>query len=182
MIAELKQRLAIARDDFNQLSKIWNHTSVLPRTKRAIFQQCIVSKLLYGLEGVWLTKIERKNLDSFYIRCLRRLYKISHSMISRVSNQYILDLHGTIPLSSVLLRRQLLMFGKIARLPAESAIRQLIFEDGTCIPKVLTNRKRGRPRQEWAVELQKIIEKMEPIAADREIYLMNRETWITKFW
>ena len=51
MIGELKQKLATARHEFKQLSKVWNHTSVLVKTKYAIYQQCVVSKLLYGLES-----------------------------------------------------------------------------------------------------------------------------------
>ena len=85
---ELKQKLKLARNDFKQLSKVWNHASVPVKTKHAVFQQCIVSKLLYGLESAWLLQRERKMLDSFYIRCLRQIYGIRHSMISRVSNEY----------------------------------------------------------------------------------------------
>ena len=110
MIAELKQKLATARHEFKQLSKVWNHTSVLVKTKYAIYQQCVVSKLLYGLESAWLSKRERKMLDSFQIQCLRQMYKISHSMISRISNKYILAVRGTTSLSNLLLRRQLIIW------------------------------------------------------------------------
>ena len=60
MMGELKQKIAIARDEFNQLSKVWNHTTVFVKVKRAVFQQCIISK--YGFESAWLTKEERKKL------------------------------------------------------------------------------------------------------------------------
>ena len=46
MTSELQQKIATAREDFKQLSKIWNHTSVLIQVKRSIYQQCIFSKLM----------------------------------------------------------------------------------------------------------------------------------------
>ena len=49
MRGEIKQKIAIARHDFNQLAKIWNHVNVPVKLKFNIYQQCILSKLLFGL-------------------------------------------------------------------------------------------------------------------------------------
>ena len=58
MLGELKQKLACARNEFNQLSKVWNHTAVTTKVKRSVYQQCILNKLFYGLESVWFNKRE----------------------------------------------------------------------------------------------------------------------------
>ena len=163
----------MARDDFNQLAEVWNHASVAVKTKSAIYQQCTSSKLLYGLESAWLTKHDKKLFDSFHIRCLRKIYGISHSMISRVSNQFILHLYGTIPLSSLLLRRQLNLYGKIARLPSIALIRKLVLQENEYTALKITDRKQGRPRLQWASELEKIVENMLPEAANRERYFFK---------
>ena len=182
LTGELKRRIAMARDDFNQLAKVWNHASVAVKTKSAVYQQCILSKLLYGLESAWLTKHDKKLLDSFHIRCLRKIYGISHSMISRVSNQFILHLYGTIPLSSLLLRRQLNLYGKIARLLSTALIRKLVLQENEYTALKITDRKQGRPRLQWASELEKIVENMLPEAANRERYFLNKELWTSKVW
>ena len=124
---ELRNRIGQARGDFNSLVKVWKHTSVARKTKLAVFNQCIVSKLLYGLEGAWLLNEDKKTLDAFHIKCLRKINGVSYSWIGRVRNQYILDQNGTVPLSMVLLRRQCFLFGKIARIGLELLIRGLIF-------------------------------------------------------
>ena len=124
---------------------------MLTITKKAIYLQCILSKLLLGwkiMENPWLSQTGRKILNAFHVRCLRQIYRISHSIRNKVSNQYILQKYGTIPLSNVLPRRQLLLFSKIARLDAKSPVRKLIFRID-CFDLVASGqRKRRRPRQE----------------------------------
>ena len=161
---------------------MWNHTAVAAKVKRSVYQQCILSKLIYGLESAWLNKRERSMLDSFHVRSLRKIYKIGHSMISRVSNQYILNMHGTVPLSNVLLRRQLFLYGKIARLPASSSLRHLIFQENSNNAQPVACRKRGRPRSEWSVELSKIVQRMIPNETVRSTSLLNRDEWHRKVW
>ena len=95
-------------------------------------------------------------------------------MISRVSNEYILHLRGTAPLSSILLRRQLNLYGKIARLPMNSVMRNLVFEHQSCHPKTVESRRRGRPRLEWSSELHKIVERMLH-SMNKEEYFLNAE-------
>ena len=53
------------------------------------------------------------------------------------------------PLSRVLLERQLLLLGKIARCPDGDVLRGSVFVDGSCDIKSMGPRKRGRPRATW---------------------------------
>ena len=56
------------------------------------------------------------------------------------------------PLSSLLLRQQLLYYGKIARNNVHPA-RSFIFEKGTTNAAKNTNKKQGRPLLYWAKEV-----------------------------
>ena len=110
----------------------------------------VISKLLYGLESFWLLEAERTKLNGFYAKCLRRIHCIPPSFVSRVSNKTVLGKAGTSPLSNKLLQRQLLLFGRVARQPSTSLLRQLTFEPGSLQPKRWNyKRKVGRPRLQW---------------------------------
>ena len=88
------------------------------------------------------------------------------------------DIYGTIPLNILLLRRQLALYGKIAHLPDS----KLIFEEGTCDIRSVLNRKRGRPRQEWGMEVAKMVEKMIPDSASRQREIADEDTWKIRIW
>ena len=71
-------------------------------------------------------------------------------MISRVTNQTVLQQAGEKPLTSQLLIRQVVLFGRIALQPHDSIMRKTIFEPYSYTPKVLTGRRRrDRPRLTW---------------------------------
>ena len=115
---------------------------------------CVVNKLLYGLQTAWLTKIQRRRLDSFHLRCLRRILGIRPAFISRVSDTSVLSRLNTYRLSNLLLEQQLLLFGKIARLSYNHPIRNLVFEKNSLdIRSVQFKRRRGRPRANWTSEI-----------------------------
>ena len=61
---------------------------------------------------------------------------------------------GERPLTSVLLQTQLVLYGKVARMPDGSMTRDSTFCPGTLRPAVDRYiRKRGRPRLNWTTEV-----------------------------
>ena len=110
---------------------------------------CIVAKLLYGLDSAWLSSAMQRKLDGFQAKCLRRILKISPAFISRVSNKYILKQFKAYPLSTVLLERQLILFGHIARAPRNSVLYRILFA-GEHFHLREPALKRGRPKDTWA--------------------------------
>lgn len=52
---------------------------------------CVVSKLLYNLDSLWLLQADLSRLDAFHVQCLRRIYNIPCSYISRISNRDVLS-------------------------------------------------------------------------------------------
>ena len=88
--------------------------------------------------------------------CLRVTHGIRPSFVSRVSNKKVLEESGQVVLGRQLLLQLLLLFGRVARASESDPLRILTF-----IPESVDAatgryvRKIGRPRNEWAVMLQK---------------------------
>ena len=174
--AEVAQRLGCAAQEFKKLKRIWNHCNISTKFKFTIFMACVVQKLLYSLESAWLNKALLHKLDGFFARCLRQILKISHSYISRVSNKYVLQQFRAPALSSILLQRQLLLFGEIARLPNEDVVRQTVFhEDGIDI-KLALDKRRGRPRKIWNQEIHALAMQCSQ-GLDLHDMLMDKPIW-----
>ena len=147
---ELTRRIGEAARVFNKLAAIWKHANISKRRKCDIFQSCIVSKLLYGLESLLLLQADRRRLDAFYVQCLRKISRIQHSFYSRVSNADVLAQFSVPPLSRILAKRQLILFGKICREPNSSLTRRITFNDDECTPRVWGSKRRvGRPCLRW---------------------------------
>ena len=113
-----------------------------------IFNACVVSKLMYVLFAACLNKAERRRLDSFQNRCLRRIFRIQPSFFSRVSNATVLSISNQSKLSDCLTRRQMVFMGQLARRPGTDPVRASVFEpDSLVVRRAEGPRKRGRPRQ-----------------------------------
>ena len=152
--SELNRRIGMASADFATLSRIWNHSNLTRLDKVEIYQVLILSKLLYGLETTWLSAVERRKLDGFHCRCLRRFAGIRPAYWSRITNKGVLDRFAAQSLSSLLLQRQLNYLGKLARLPSTSSLRALVFQpNSVLLSKSSASRRRGRPRLNWNTEV-----------------------------
>ena len=104
----------------------------------------------YVVFAACLNKAERKRLDSFQNRCLRRICRIPAAYISRVSNATVLHVTGQSKLSDSLARRQMIYMGQLARRPSADPVRSSVFELNTLdLRKAVGPRRRGRPRQTW---------------------------------
>ena len=121
-----------------------------------IYETCVLSKLLYSLDSVWLLQAERLRLNAFHCRSLRRILGIPHSYISRVSNDEVLRRASATPLYDILASRQVALYNRIASSSAASFVREVLCNpDGT--PRSwAANRRRGRPRQQWATEVRRM--------------------------
>ena len=98
--SELSRKIGAAKADFNQLQQFWAHSSVSIRSKLQYFNVFIVVKLRYGLATVWLVTAQRRRLDGFVARCVRRILRIPSAFMSRVSNAVVLKWAGLKPFCS----------------------------------------------------------------------------------
>ena len=65
-------------------------------------------------------------------------------------NEAVLSAAGCNKLSLTLLQRQLLYFGRVARMSSDNPVRRVLLQDGSIDLRTTTGRRgRGRPRQQW---------------------------------
>ena len=147
---ELVRRLGVGRCSFNTLATVWKHANIPAERKLEIFQACVVSRVLYGLESVWLLKDQLRKLDAFYCTCLREIARVPPSFISRVADGDILSRFKVSPLSLILRRRQLQLYTKLVNQSAEELTRRVAIEVGGTKPRDwCPTRRVGRPCQRW---------------------------------
>ena len=131
--------------------------------------------MLYGLSSAWLDAAESRRLDGFHARCLRKITRIKPSFISRVSNAAVLKQAGQTELRRQLMKQQLLLYGRLARSPNDDVLRQLTFiPDSVRAATGRYVRRVGRPRNEWAVMLDKEARKMH---ANPSAIINDQELW-----
>ena len=148
---ELTRRLGEAARAFKSLVALWSHANICRKRKVEIYMACVLSKVCYNLETLWLLKSDLSRLDAFHVRCLRRICKIPPSFISRVTNEAVLAISDQKRFSELLQCRQVRLYKKIAALPNTNLIRSLVCEVGSNFPKQWhRKRKRGRPKLQWA--------------------------------
>ena len=163
--------------------QLWKHTSLPLARKLHAFQAIILSQVLHGLDTAWLNVSDRRKLDGFQCRCLRVILRIPPPYVSRVSNQTVLARAGAVKFFILLLRHQLILFGKVARAPDQDVLRQLTFCPG-CLDLAANRfiRRVGRPRNEWASCLLKEAIGIAGSQAALEIMVQRPAEWKAAVW
>ena len=154
--SDLGRKIGEAMNTFSNLQRIWSHANLPIRKKLALFKSLVLSKLQYGIESMWLNQCERRRLDAFHCKCVRRILKIQHSYFSRISNDQVLAAAKEEPLSITALKQQLKLFGRLA-ISSSHPSRWLVFDSEDSFEKFDFNpRPVGRPRQCWVDEIYKL--------------------------
>jgi len=131
--SEISRKIGRAYADFRSLRSLWSHAGVSRSEKVRYFETLVLSRLAYGLSTQWLVTSQRRRLDGFVARCLRRLLGIPAAFISRISNATVYSRAGMRSFPDQLLKQQLLMLGKVALSPQGSPIRNNTFVDGSVL-------------------------------------------------
>ena len=113
--AELDKRIAKAAAVMSKLKgKVWTNGHLSLNTKMAVYRACVLSTLLYGSES-WTTYSGQENrLESFHLRCLRRILGVTWK--DKVSNIAILERTGSTSLHLLLCQRRLRWLGHVHRM------------------------------------------------------------------
>ena len=112
-----------------------------------------MSKLQYGLSTVCLVKAQRRRLDGFHARCLRRILGVAPAFISRVSNNAIFGSACAKPITEQLACRRLVILRKVPFSPVGGPLRRNVLVGSSANPVVGSYiRRRGRPRLCWTTE------------------------------
>ena len=105
-----------------------------------VSMRCVLPILLYGPETWTLIQADWNKLDSFHVRCQRRILHIScHDF---VSNDEVLHRTGLFDVSYIVRKRRLGLFGHVVRLRRDVPASQIL--------QICTKTRDGeRPSQEW---------------------------------
>ena len=156
------------------------------RTARRCFQTPKIALASYLVVAVlillyWFCKAQRRRLDGFYARCLRRILRIPAAYYSRVSNQTVFGRAGVVPLTRQLARQQMLLLGQVARAPANDPLRRDTFVSDSLQLRISQYIRRvGRPRQNWTEELLKLGSQVfgGEVCLKRKVAACSCEEWL----
>ena len=143
--------------------KIFWHKSDVPESwKLQVLDAIIKSKLVYGLETIELTPVQCNRLNAFQNKCLRRALQIPPTFIDRGwTNEKVLELASVVagkeikPFSENWRQAKFRLLGHILRTDYSDPLRQVTFEQNSCLPRQIEFRRRGAPRRIWIEETMK---------------------------
>jgi len=167
---EVDSRIGQAANLFGKLKRrAWDNKYLTIHTKVRIYQTCVLSSLLYGSE-TWAshTHVERK-LNSFHLRCLRKICGVS--WMDKVSNLEILGRCGTTSLYPIIKQRRLRWLGHVSRMAHSRLPHQVLYgqlADG--------KRSRGRPKLRFVDVCRRDLRQFN-ISADWEKLAQDRASW-----
>ena len=136
---EISKRIGKAATILAKLTKqVWDNKQLTIITKVKVYQTCVISTLLYGSES-WATYThQERKLQTFYMRCLRRILCITRQ--DKVTNTKVLTKADIPSMYTLLRQRRLHWIGHVHKM------------DNGCIPKDLLyselatgKRKKGSP-------------------------------------
>ncbi|XP_065180383.1 uncharacterized protein LOC135810929 [Sycon ciliatum] len=143
----ISSRIAAASRAFGSLRKpVSSNHHLSVRTKKNIFNACVVTILLYGAECWVPLQADIQRLSKFYMQSVRTVLGITRldAWQERTSNDQLLDTWGDKRLLAVRIhQRQLEWLGHVARMPPERIPKILLFGllPSRCPP--------GGPRKRW---------------------------------
>ena len=145
--------MGASKSDFDALQQVWRHASLNRTKKLRIFEACVCTKLIYGLFTAALTGKQKRRIDGFQARCLRKILRIPGAYYSRISNQTVLKIAGYEPLSESVARQQMRYLQKIAARNDSDPVRNFVFKAGSSeLQGFAGKRRRGRPRTSWLAD------------------------------
>jgi len=140
---EISRRIALANNAFGELrNTIWR-TRIKEKTKIRLYSTYIIPILLYGSEAWSMTKRDANRVDAFGYKCLRSICNIHWS--EKITNLAILKRTNLIPITDMIRRRRLSLFGHVVRQPDGSDTKEALF----AIPPREWKRPKGRPKLSW---------------------------------
>ena len=118
--------------------RVWDNNNLTNSTKMQVYRACVLSTLLYSSEASTTYATQEKRLNSFHLRCLRRILGIRWQDL--VPNTEVLERAGLPSIFALLAQRRLRWLGHVRRMDDSRIPKDLLYgelADGA--------RSRGRP-------------------------------------
>ena len=112
---EIDKRIGKASTTLARLTpRVWENPKLSIKTKMAVYNACVISTLLYGSE-TWTTYARQdRRLNSFHMRCIRRILGISWE--DKVTNTEVLSRADLPSMFTLLRQRRLRWLGHVRRM------------------------------------------------------------------
>ena len=168
---ELNVRIGKAASTFGRLTKrAWNNGKLTTNTKISIYRACVLSTLLYGSE-TWTTySYQERKLNSFHMRCLRRILNISWQ--DKVTNEKVLETAKIPSVYGLLKQRRLRWLGHVRRMDDSRIPKDLIYGE-----IANAKRPRGRPALRFKDCCKRDMKSFNIPPNDWERLADHRQTW-----
>ena len=146
---DVYRRIAIATSTMSKLSSLWTSSRISLAIKVRLYNSLIISIITYRSASWTLTKAQKKRLDDFNRKAIRRIVGVRWH--DYVTNASILIRTGQPPLTTTIRKLGQSAFGHICRpQPGTQAIDIL-----TSTPPSSWRRPRGHPTLHWADQIVK---------------------------
>ena len=142
--SKIKQRLAMAVKELNNMQYLWKSAS--KELKLKVMRTCIFPIATYGCETWVLRKLDIKIINDFEMKCYRNILRIpwiAHPTYCSILNELHLPTNW-IPIMFVR-RQKLKYFGHVTR---HSGLEKTIMQG-----MVAGKRSLGKPRQRWEKDI-----------------------------
>ena len=164
-LKEIKRRLGMASKKLKNMKKLWKGNS--EKTKLKFIRSLIFPIATYGSETWSIGKAAEKKINSFELRCYRRVLRIPWT--DKRTNKSVLEQIGNVPenwLQNTIMRQKLKFFGHIKR---HECLERDIYEG-----LVEGKRGRGRPKRRWS---QDITERLQTTVANAGRRAQDRDAY-----
>ena len=123
---ELCKRVGKASTTLARLSKlVWDNPMLTIMTKVKVYRACILSTLLYGSEAWTLSCRQERYMNTFHMRCLRRILGITWQ--DHVTNRDVLTRAQLTSMYGLLSQRRLRWAGHVRRMEDTRIPKELLF-------------------------------------------------------
>lgn len=169
--AEISARIGKAATVMSKLTKrVWENKNLTTNTKLRVYRACVLSTLLYGSE-TWTTYARQETkLNTYHMRCLRRILSITWA--DKITNTEVLNRAKSTTIFAMLSERRLRWLGHVRRMDKGRIPKDLLYgqlEQGT--------RPTGRPQLRYRDVCKRdmqaaniSIETWEEVASDRNAW------------
>ena len=136
-----------------------------------LYNVCILPIMLYGSECCALSRVDARKVDALDQWCLRRILDIR--WYHRISNCEVRRLTEQPPLTSIIQKRRLTLFGHLVRMDGSADARRIL----TAVPQSEWRRPVGRPYTSWMATLKNNLVRHNLTLEDAIELALNKPLW-----